>query len=193
MSLQERIDQLIGELDSLNTGVEAAARLSELGTMAVGPLRKFLLEGKPRKVFQPRFWAVQALARLGARDVLLEYLFSERAIPDPEDRFGEEAVESGAARTLSAWPSEEMFQPLLKLSHWRMLNGLIDALAEYGRPESIPYFERALGDDFYRPAAEKAFQKLGKASCDALVVSAVTRRPSPIEESPSSLERRRSA
>lgn len=193
MDKQSEMCRLIDQLDSLNTGEEAGARLIEYGSSAIELLRKYLLEGRPRKIFQPRFWAVEALARLGAKEVLLEYLFQEKEIPDPEDRFGEEAVESAAARSLAAWPDEEMLQSLVELSNRRMLNGLIAALAEYKRLEAIPYFEHALEDDFYRPAAENAFQKLGKASCTALALSAVTPLPSASLESPFSLERRRSA
>jgi len=193
MSLPDDINRLIRELDSLNTGKHAAERLVECGPSAVEPLRRFLFEGIPRKIFQPRFWAVAALARLGAKGVLLEYLLQIREIPDPEDRFGEEAVESAAARFLSAWPGEDIYQSLLKLSERRMLLGLIDALAEFKRPEAIPYFERALEDDFYRSAAEEAFLKIGAASCATLASSAVTPRPSFVMETPSSLHRRRSA
>ncbi len=193
MSLPDDINRLIRELESLNTGKHAADRLVECGPSAVEPLRRFLLEGIPRKIFQPRFWAVAALARLGAKDVLLEYLLQIREIPDPEDRFGEEAVESAAARFLSAWPGEDVYQSLLKLSERRMLLGLIDALAEFRRAEAIPYLERALEDDFYRSAAEEAFLKIGAASFGALASSAVTPRPSFVMETPSSLHRRRSA
>jgi len=193
MEKENLILRLISELDSLMTGESAAARLVDCGPVAIEPLRQFLMEGRPRKIFQPRFWAVRALARLEAKAVLLEYLFRGNDIPDPEDRFGEEAVLSAAARSLAAWPDEEMFQSLLTLSEQRMLNGLIDALAEYRRSEPLPYFERALEDDFYRPAAESAFQKLGKASLVTLTLSAVTPRPGSFSESPSSLKRRRSA
>lgn len=189
----DAVHRLIAELDCLETGKEAAANLVEYGPNAIEPLRAYLLKGKPCKIFQPRFWAVQALGCLGAKEILLEYLSQEREIPDPEDRFGEEAVESAAARSLAAWPDEEMFQSLLKLSERRMLNGLIEALAAYKRPATIPYFERALEDDFYRATAEKAFQELGQLSYLALARSAVTPRPDACEETPSSLERRRSA
>jgi HEAT repeat protein len=189
----ERAHRLVGELDSLYTGERAAAGLVALGLVAIAPLRRFLLEGKPRSIFQPRLWAVQALAGLKAKDVLSEYLFQARKIADPEDKFGEEAVESAAARFLAAWPDEGTYQVLLNLSKRRMLIGLIDALAKFKRPETIPYFERALEDDFYRPAAENAFLTLGRMSCDALSRSAVTPLPDPFMETPSSLERRRSA
>ncbi len=74
-----------------------------------------------------------------------------------------------------------------------MLLGLIEALAQFGRPEAIPYFERALEDDFYRSAAEEAFLKMGVAACGALASSAVTPQPDFFMETPSSLQRRRSA
>jgi hypothetical protein len=193
MSSSDEIYRLIRELDSLNTGKQAAERLVEHGPLAVEPLRRFLLEGIPRKIFQPRLWTVEALARLGAKDVLLEYLFQIREIPDPEDRFGEEAVESASARFLAAWPSEDVYQSLLKLSERRMLSGLIEALAGFRRPEPIPYFDRALEDDFYRSAAEGAFLKIGVAACSSLAKSAVTPQPNSFMETTSSLQRRRSA
>jgi HEAT repeat protein len=189
----ESIDNLIRELDSLNTGKKAAERLVKYGPAAVEPLRRFLLEGVARKIFHPRLWAVEALARLRANDVLREFLSQAREIPDPEDRFGEEAVESAAARFLSEWPDEDTYQFLLKLSERKMLIGLIESLAVFGRPEPIPCFERALEDDFYRPAAEEAFVKLGPMVCGALAGSAVSPHPSILMETPSSLQRRRSA
>jgi hypothetical protein len=189
----ERIPVFIRKLDFLTEGEQAAARLVAYGPSAIEPLRKFLLEGTPRKIFQPRLWAVAALARLKAKEVLIEYLLQEKNIADPEDRFGEEAVESAAVRSLAAWADEEVFQFLLKLSERRMLQGLIETLAVFKRPEALPYFDRALEDDFYRPAAEAAFQKMGPMSCNTLVASAVTRRPNLPMETPSSLQRRRSA
>jgi hypothetical protein len=189
-----KVHRFIDQLYSLNRGKEAVEGLVRCGPAAIMPLRIFLLEGRPRKIFQPRLWAVEALARLGAKGVLVEYLLQKKEIPDPEDRFGEEAVESAAARFLSSWRSQNIYQVLFKLSERRMLLGLIDALAEFKRSESIPYFERALEDDFYRPAAENAFLKLGTISCGALSLSAMTSTArSSMEESSSSLERRRSA
>lgn len=163
---------LIRELESLYRGEEAVASLVALGPVAFEPLSQFLLEGKPCKIFQPRLGAAKALARLGAREVLIAYLFQEKEIADPEESFGEEAVKSAAARVLAAWPDEDMRRLLLKLSECRFLIGLIDVLAEFQTPEAIPYFERALEDDFYRLAAEKAFLRLGAMADDALSQSA---------------------
>jgi HEAT repeat protein len=187
------IDRLICELDSLRTGKQAAERLVKVGSLAIAPLRRYLLEGIPAKIFHPRVWAVEALARLGARDVLLEYLFLIREISDPDGRFGEEAVQSTAARFLSKWRTGDIYQALLTLSERKMLLGLIEALSEFKRPESIPCFVRALEDDFYRSAAEEAFLKIGATACRALARSAVAPQPDSIMETPSSLQRRRSA
>jgi HEAT repeat protein len=187
------IDDLVSGLDSPVTGKAAAEGLVAYGPSATEPLRRFLLEGVPRKIFQPRLWAVETLARLGAKDALLEYLFQEKTVLDPEDRFGEEAVESAAARFLAAWPQEDVYRALLELSDRKMLVGLIEALAGFGRPESIPFFERALEDDFYRPAAEEAFVKMGARACSALAHAAVSPKPSLVRETPSSLQRRRSS
>ncbi len=187
------IEDLIRGLDSLKTGKKAAEALVECGPESVAPLRRFLLEGVPRKIFHPRLWAVEALARLGAKDVLIEYLFQEKKVQDPQDRFGEEAVRSAAARFLSAWREESVYRALLELSERKLLVGLIESLAAFGRPEPIPFFERALEDDFYRPAAEEAFVKLGPMVCGALARSAVSPHPSLLMETPSSLQRRRTA
>jgi hypothetical protein len=189
----DEVHRLICELETLYRGEGAVASLIALGPVAIEPLSKYLLEGKPSKVFQPRLWAVKALAGLWAREVLVAYLLQEREIADPQERFGEEAVASAAARSLASWPDEDTRRFLLELSERRLLNGVIDALAEFQTPEAIPYFERALEDDFYRPAAENAFLKLGVMAGDALSQSAVTPRPNPSLETPGSLKRRRSA
>ncbi|MBM3294795.1 MAG: HEAT repeat domain-containing protein [Candidatus Aminicenantes bacterium] len=185
------IARLVTDLESLVSGEEACARLICLGQEAVEPLLRFLLEGKPSGVFQPRMWAVQALAGLGAREALIEYLDRDRPIADPQVRLGEEAVQSEAARALAAWPTEDVYRFLIEQSGRRLLIGLIEALAEFRRPESVPVLERALEDDYYRPAAEKALEKMGSGIRESLVSAAVSPRPDAANEAPSSLRRRR--
>lgn len=187
------IDRLIRRLESLYKGEETVDLLVALGQAAVVPLSEFLLKGRPSKVFQPRLLAVQALARLKAKKVLIAYLFREREISDPEASFGEEAVASAAALCLAAWPGEDTYRLLVQLSERRLLNGLIEALAQFRTRETIPYFVRALEDDFYRPAAEEAFLKLGVMAREVLVQAAVTPFPDSALETPTSLKRRRSA
>jgi len=67
----DEVHRLIHKLESLCSGEEAVEFLLGLGPVAIEPLSDFLLEGKPSKVFQPRLWAVKALARLAAREVLI--------------------------------------------------------------------------------------------------------------------------
>jgi len=189
----DEVHRLICELETLHRGEGAVASLIALGPVAIEPLSKYLLEGQPSKVFQPRLWAVKALAGLRAREVLVAYLLQEKEIADPQERFGEEAVASAAARSLAAWPDEDTRRLLLQLSLHRLLNGLIDALAAFQTLEAIPYFERALEDDFYRAAAENAFLKLGSRACEALLRSAMTPNPRSVMETPGSLKRRRRA
>ena len=61
----------------------AAAALIGCGARAIPPLRSFLLQGRPRGIYQPRQLAVETLGQLGAKDVLLEYLNKPLAIKDP--------------------------------------------------------------------------------------------------------------
>lgn len=188
----EEVARLITELQSLRNGERTVALLIGCGERAIEPLREFLLHGRPSGVCEPRRWAVEALAGLGARHVLVEYLFAPREIPDPVSRFGEEAVESAAARELAAWKSETVFHLLLELAAQRLRVGLIEALGEFRRKETIPVLDRALEDDYYRPAAEQALRLLGTEARPALVLSAVTPLPNALAESTSSLRRRRS-
>ena len=169
------------------------AELITCGQSAIEPLRQFLLEGKPSALFQARQWAVEALAGLQAKDVLLEYLKQKKDIADPDVRLGEEAVESTAARHLSKWPSEQVYQVLLEIAQQGCLAGAVEALGELRRPESIPYIVMALEDDVCRPTAEEALRKIGALARLELIHAVLTPRPGKDTETPSSLRRRGSA
>jgi HEAT repeat protein len=187
----DRIRSYIEELNS--KGPEAATKLISCGQRAVEPLRKFLLHGKPSVVYQPRQRAVEALASLGAKDVLVEYLNQPKEIADPAVRMAEEAVESTAARELIRWPSEEVFELLLGLAKEQCLPGVLEALGELKRLEAAPYLVKALEDDVCRRAAEDALRKIGPPSEPDLIRAAISPRPSRKAERPSSLLARRSA
>jgi hypothetical protein len=187
----ETIRDLVRDLESLRGGAFASAALVGCGARAIEPLRTFLLQGKPRGIFQPRQLAVETLAALGAREVLIEYLRQARTITDPVIRFSEAAVESTAARALSRCRTEETYQTLKQLARTRLLPGLVEALGEFGRVEMIPYFLWALGDDGCHDAAEQALRQLGEAARPALLETANKPNPSADEEVPSSRIRRR--
>ena len=187
------ISRYIEQLSSLKEGAQAVGKLITCGQPAIEPLRQFLLEGKPSPIFQPRQWAVEALAGLQAKDVLLVYLKQKKDISDPDVQLGEEAVESTAARQLSKWPSEEAFQVLLEIAKEHCLPGALEALGEFKRPESIPYLVMALADDVCRVTAEEALRKIGVPAKSELIRAVLTPWPGKDAESFSSLRRRGSA
>jgi len=189
----EHIQALVDGLESLLEGRLAAAELIGCGPRAIEPLRKYLLEGRPRGIFQPRQLAVETLVELGASQVLIEYLQTTREIPDPVVRLGEEAVQNTAARALAQWRTQEVFEVLRGLAQTRLFPGLVDALGSFERPEMTSFFLRALGDDFCRSPAEEALARLGEAARPELLAAAVRPIPSAETETPSSKIRRRAA
>ncbi len=187
------IAPLIERLNTLKDGERTLAALVECGQQAVEPLRRFLFDGTPSSVYQPRQRAVEALAALGAQDILIEYLTRDATIPDPVDRYGEEAVVGTAARLVGKWRNEAVYAVLLQLLRKKPLPGLIDALGEFRRPEPIPELIGCLGDSICCTFAEKALRTLGRSAYRHLLAAARTPEPSAEYESPSSLCRRRSA
>lgn len=190
---EAEIRRAMEELNSLVEGERAVAKLLALGEAAIPALRDFLLRGAPSSIYQPRRWAVEALAGLGAKDVLLEFLRMERRLADPVLRMAEEAVENEAARRLAAWRSREVWETLLELAGDRPRAGVLEALGQFVRPEAAPYFISALEDDICRSVAEEALRKLGAAVKPELLRAALTPWPCRDEETPSSLRRRTSA
>jgi hypothetical protein len=187
----EEIESLARDLETLRGGSMAAAALVGCGARAIPPLRRFLLQGRARGTFQPRQWAIETLAQLGAKDVLMEYLEKPLQIEDPVVRFGEDAVRSTAARELARWPTDDVFHCLTRVGLDHLLPGVVEALGSFRRTESIPYFLWALGDGVCRSYAEEAIRGLGVVARPFLVDAAGARNPSVEEESPSSLQRRR--
>jgi hypothetical protein len=187
----EEIRSFVSDLESLPGGDLTISLLVGCGERAVIPLREFLLTGQPRGVFQPRQRAVEALGQLGAKTVLMEYLSQKRNIADAIVRFGEEAVESSAARELARWRDEDVFHFLMNLGCHRMLPGVIDGLSEFERPEAVYVFLRALEDDVCRPRSEEALRRIAAKVKPALFQAART-LPSDRDEKPSERQRRRS-
>ena len=191
--MQAEIQTWIDRLNSLVDGQQASMQLVGFGADAIAPLKLFLLTGTPRGIFQPRQWAVEALAALGARDALVEYLAPDDHISDPVVQHGEDAVRNTAARLIARWKTDEVFSLLLSLADKRLLPGVIWAFGEFRRAAALPSLERALEDDVARPVAEEAFEKFGETAVGTLVSAATRRIMNEDEEVPSSLLRRRSA
>lgn len=187
----DEIRSFVQGLESLPNGDLTVSLLVGCGQRAVAPLRDFLLNGKPRGVFQPRQRAVEALGQLAALNVLLEYLSQERHVENPIVRFGEEAVQSTAARELARLRTDEMFQFLVDLGHRKLLAGVVDALREFRRPEALPLFLKALEDDVCRPSAEEGIRAIAASEKPVLLQTAHKISPDE-DETPSERQRRRS-
>ena len=187
----EEIEGQVRGLESLQGGSIAAAALIGCGPRAIPPLGLFLLNGRPRGVYQPRQLAVETLAQLGAKDVLLDYLSKPLEIKDAVVRMGEDTVRSTAARELGRWQTEDVFECLVRAGMEHLLPGIVESLGKFRRPETIPYFLWALGDGVCRSYAEEAIRNIGATAQPALLGAATTRVPTAEEENPSSLQRRR--
>jgi HEAT repeat protein len=187
------VGRLIEKLNLLLEGEQAAVALVACGQPAVEPLRRFLMEGRPSGIYQPRRWAVEALAGLGAKDILLDYLRDNRPILDAVARIGEEAVQNAAAAELKQWPSEEVCEVLTGIIQHRHLAGAVATLGEFRHLEAIPFMIAALEDDVCRKTAETALRKLGQAAISDLMIAALNPWPNREEETPPSLRRRSSA
>ncbi len=187
-----QIEQLVQSLSALHSAEKTVIELIAAGDAAVPALRRFLFTREPSGIYEPRCWAVRALARIGAHDVLVNFLESDHELSDPVERLGEAAVMNTAARALSGIASEEVCRVLLKVAQRRPLPGVIEVLGESGSQEVVPILIRALEDDVARGAAQDALRRFGAAVGHALCEAATRQRP-PGNESPSSARRRRSA
>jgi HEAT repeat protein len=187
------VQRLVAELTSLREPEKAMARLLPYGTTAIRALRDYLLNSRPSGVYQPRQWVVYTLAELGARSVLLEYLQKPQYLDDPVTRFGEEAVQSTAARELARWKDNETFTFLMAFAREDRRTGAIEALAEYERPEAAPVFISALEDDFYRPPAIEGLRRLGRKVKPHLIRAAFSKSDYHGSEPPWSVRRRAAA
>lgn len=185
-----RLEHLMWQLNTVTGCDEAAAKLVWCGPAAVSALRRFLLEGKPSVVYQPRRAAVEALRGLGAKDALIEYLISRRDIPDAATRFAEECVKNAAACELAKFRTRDVLDVLMSFALPHSRPGIVQALAEFDSLEAIPYFLRALEDDLCQAPAMDAIRRLGRNAELALITSARTQLPSREEERPSSTRRR---
>jgi HEAT repeat protein len=189
----DAIQRAIGKLKSFHDGDIAVLEVVACGDRAIPALRTLLFDREPSGLYQVRVRAVDALAKLGAHEVLVEFLSTPRDVTDPVERLGEDAVINAAARALADHSDERVFELLLRLAHRPCLTGVISALGTSRRPEAIPLLVDALSEDASRLTAEAALKGMGAASRPALI-EAVSRRTDTHEHlSESRLRQRRSA
>jgi hypothetical protein len=179
-------------LASLYEGPQSVVDVVRFGSAAIPSLRHLLLRREKSGLHQARCRAGDALASLGAYEVLDEYLRTERSIVDPIERLGEETVMSAAARALARRPDKRTFELLENLALRRPLTGVLIALGSFKRTKTIPVFVRALAEDEVRLTAEAVLRTFGSRARPYLL-SAACESQDEASPSESGLRRRRSA
>ncbi len=187
------VSRALERLKTLHAGDLGVVEITACGRRAIPALRTLLLAGESSGIYQPRCRAVDALAALGAWDVLIEFLSAPRDVADPVSRTGEDAVMNAAARALATSGDPRVFPLLFELARVRPLAGVIEALGSCCRSETVHILVRALSEDHLRPAAEAALLRFGPRARPALFRAALRPAPSAASESASSRRARRSA
>jgi hypothetical protein len=165
------IEKLIQGLDSLHDGERAETMLIASGQQAVPYLSDFLLNTKPRTISEPRCRAVRVLGELGAYTTLLDYFRKRQSPTDAAVLLAEDAVRSLAAHELLGTRSEGTFHILLHAAEQRATGGLLLALGEFRRIESIPLLFRSLEDDLCRESALISLHKVPSFARDYAIHS----------------------
>jgi hypothetical protein len=191
--LSSNVARALEKLKALKTGDGGVTDAIVCGRAAIPALRDLLFERNCISIYQPRCRAVEALAALGAYDVLSDFLVASHEVEDPLQRVGEEAVVNAAALALAHLREKSTYELLFELAAHHPLPGVIAALAVFDRGESIPVLIEALAEDDARPIAAAALKRLGPATRMPLVTTAVLTQRLENSESSSSLRRRRAA
>lgn len=157
---EEQIQALIHALDSLSDGELAVTILVACGARAVPYLAQALLRTAPHAIALPRCRMVHALGELGAYETLIAYLDQYTPPADPVVLFAEDAVRGAVAHELLRWPTEVVFTRLMQAATQRASNGVVLALGEFRRKESIPLLFGVLEDDLCREDAKEVLRKM---------------------------------
>ncbi len=168
---EQRITSLIEALDSILDGDQAAEELIVIGQRSVPYLEQYLLEGLPKSLPLPRRRAVRALGELGAWSVLIAYFRQYRRPEDATILFAEDSVRSFAAQELMRWKSDEVYHTLLEACRQRATSGLVLALGDFCRRESVPLFFMVLEDDLCREEAKAALRKVPESARQFAILS----------------------
>lgn len=186
--LQHAVEHIL----SLTAGDRGVLEIVRVGRRAIPLLRARLFQREVSGLFYARCRVVEALSALGAVEILTEFLNTDRYIPDPVERAGEDAVINAVARALGRSTEETVFRRLLFLADIRKLIGPIEVIGAKGRPEVIPCLVACLEDDLARPVAEEGLRNFGTTAAPALI-QAASPATTQVSESESVLRRRRSA
>lgn len=160
----QKLSELLHQLDSLMFGEAAVEGLIAHGPSAVPPVAEFLLHSEARTISLPRCRAARVLGALGARETLMAYLREYPPPQDPQTLFSEDAVRSAVAMELLQWKVEDVYQILWAAVRQRSTIGLVDALGQFCRNESIPLLADVLEDDLCREQAKAALEQTPEAT-----------------------------
>jgi hypothetical protein len=187
----DAVQRAVAKLKSFQDGDIAVPEVVACGDQAIPSLRALLFDREPSGLYQVRTRAIDALAQLGAQDVLKEFLNTARDVTDPVERLGEDAVINAAARALAYSSDSRVFELLFRLGTRPCLDGVIFALGTFRQAKAIPLLIEALSEDGSRLIAEAALKKMGAATRPALIEAAISGLHE--HESGSRLRQRRSA
>lgn len=147
--MAQDVERAIAKLKSFHDGDSGVVETIGCGDRAVPALREMIFERKPSGLYQARCRAVAALAALGAHDVLIDFLRSERPIADPVEQLGEDAVINATALVLAerrVRRDRRVFELLVRLARRPCLTGVIFALGTFRQAKAIPLLVEALSE-----------------------------------------------
>lgn len=189
----EAIRHVVDKLRSTHDGDSAVLELVAYGNKAIPALRTLLFSREPSGLYEARVRAIEALAKLDAHHILVEFLKSRRDVIDPVERLGEDAVINAAARNEAYRSEPGLFELLLELGQRPCLTGVIFALGTFRNTRTIPLLIQALSEDVSRLTAEVALKRIGVVARPALLEIVTRTRASSTYRSESQLRQCRSA
>jgi hypothetical protein len=189
----DAIRGIVDKLKSTHDGDNAVSEVVTLGKQAIPALRTLLFSREPSGLHQARGRAVEALGRLDAHRILIEFLSSPREASDPVERLGDDAVVNATARALAYRSDPGLFDLLLELARRPCLTGVIFAIGASRNIRALPRLVQALGEDASRLTAALALKRIGSVSRPALLQAAMRTTPADRQESESTVRQRWSA
>jgi HEAT repeat protein len=174
MSSEEKMRELVSQLEDPSHANAALDALLALGRVSVPSLAAFLRASRPSSLPEARLLAVEGLAILRGKealDALIAVAGRDWAtIRDPAIRLGEEVVVSSVARALADFPEPRAHQTLLQMVKGKRLLGVAEAFEKLKDPRAVPWLATWLQDDFVAEAAGRALIATGKSAVPWLLV-----------------------
>lgn len=166
-----QIQDAVNDLRSLRDGASGTRAVLHFGRAAVPALSKLLFERERSGLFDARCHAAQALAALGAFDVLGEFLSRPHIASDAVESLGEDVVISFTALAIAERKEEWVYSLLYDLALIKPLRGVLAGLGMFLKEASIPIFISALEEDEVRATAETVLRNFGTKAQSPLLAA----------------------